>query len=120
MSQPPNLSQQDAAEVNRFQSLQQQLEFMMQQQSSIQHQLTEKVSAIKELESAGEDAVVYKSAGGIFIKSEQKYLLDSSKERQLELEVRLKSLTKQVERITSQYEEQKKKIQEINRRLSDW
>jgi len=112
-----NLSQQDQQEVARFQNIQQQLDFMMQQQSSIQHQLTEKVSAIKELESAGENATVYKSAGGIFIKSEQKVLLDSSKERKEELEIRLKSITKQVERINSQYEEQKKKIQEINKKL---
>ena len=117
MSQPPNLSPQETQEVSRFQSLQQQLEFMMQQQSSIQHQFADKESAIKELESAGEDAVVYKSAGGIFIKSSQKVLLDSSKELKEQLEIRLKSITKQVERIKTQFEEQKKKIQEINKKL---
>ena len=116
MSQPPNLSPQDTEEVTRFQNIQQQLEFMMQQKSSLQHQMDEIKNAIKELESAG-DATVYKSAGGIFIKSDQKYLLDSSKDRKEELEIRLNSITKQVERINKQYEEQKVKIQEINKKL---
>ncbi|QEE14462.1 prefoldin subunit beta [Promethearchaeum syntrophicum] len=117
MSQPPNLSQQDQQEVARFQNIQQQLEFMMQQQSSIQHQFAEKEAAIKELESAEEDAIVYKSAGGIFIKSSVPVLLTSSKEKKEELEIRLNSITKQVERINKQYEEQKAKIQEINKKL---
>ena len=117
MSQPPNLSQQDTAEVSRFQNIQQQLEFMMQQKTSLQHQMDESDHAIKELESAGENAIVYKSAGGIFLQSDQKYLLDSTKDRREGLEIRLKSITKQVERINTQYEEQKKKIQEINKKL---
>jgi len=117
MSQPPNLSPQDTQEVTRFQNIQQQLEFMMQQKSSLQNQLDESTHAIKELESAGEAATVYKSAGGIFIKSDQKYLLDSTKDRREELEIRLNSITKQVERINKQYEEQKVKIQEINKKL---
>ncbi len=116
MSQPPNLSPQDTQEVSRFQNIQQQLEFMMQQKSSLQHQLDESTHAIKELESAG-DATVYKSAGGIFIKSSVSVLLNSTKERKEELEIRLNSITKQVERINKQYEEQKVKIQEINKKL---
>ncbi|MHA1474346.1 MAG: prefoldin subunit beta [Promethearchaeota archaeon] len=117
MSQPPNLSPQDTQEVTRFQNIQQQLEFMMQQKSSLQHQLDESTHAIKELETAGEAATVYKSAGGIFIKSDQKYLLNSTKERKEELEIRLNSITKQVERINKQFEEQKVKIQAINKKL---
>jgi prefoldin beta subunit len=117
MSQPPNLSQQDQNEVAKFQNIQQQLEFMMQQQSTIQHQFAEKESAIKELESAEEDAVVYKSAGGIFIRSTRSDLLNSSKEQKELLKIRLDNLTKQVERINKQYEEQKVKIQELNKKL---
>lgn len=117
MSQPPNLSMQDQQEVSRFQNIQQQLEFMMQQKTSLQHQMDESDHAIKELETAGENAIVYKSAGGIFLQSDQKYLLNSTKDRKEGLEIRLKSITKQVERINTQYEEQKKKIQEINKKL---
>jgi len=113
----PNLSKHDQQEVARFQNIQQQLEFMMQQKSSLQHQMDESEHAIKELESAEEDAVVYKSAGRIFIRSTRSVLLDSSKERKEQLEIRLNSITKQVERINSQYEEQKKKIQDINKKL---
>ena len=64
MSQPPNLSQQDQQEVARFQNIQQQLEFMTQQKTSLQHQMDESDHAIKELGTAGENAIVYKSAGG--------------------------------------------------------
>ena len=40
-----------------------------------------------------------------------------SKEFYLTCKIRLNSISKQVERIKSQYEEQKKKIQEINKKM---
>ncbi|MHA1718360.1 MAG: prefoldin subunit beta [Promethearchaeota archaeon] len=113
MEQPPNISPQNQQELNRFQTLKQQLDIMVQQKSTIERQLREAEYAIKELESAGENATVYKSAGGIFIKSDREYLLNSSKDRKEELGIKLNSISKQVDRIKSQYDEQANKVQEI-------
>lgn len=100
-------------ELMRLQQLQQQVEMIIQQRVTIESQAKEMEFAVKELETAGETAVCYKSVGGIMIKSEQPKLLTETKDRKETLEMRVKSLTNQEERMKKQFEEQRQKIQKI-------
>jgi prefoldin beta subunit len=113
MENMPNLSPQQQQQVMRLQQLSQSIETIIQQRVSMETQAKELEYAVKELEGAGEDAIVYKSAGGIFLKSEQQKLLAESKEKKETLEMRVKSLTNQEERLKKQHEEMRKSIQEM-------
>jgi prefoldin beta subunit len=107
------LSQQDQQQVQRLQQMSQSLETIIQQRMTTEAQIKELDFAAKELSEAGEAAVVYKSAGGIFIKSDQKKLLADTKEKKETLDMRVKSLANQEQRLKAQYEELRKKVQEI-------
>lgn len=109
------LSQQDQQQVARLQQMSQSLETIIQQRVSMEAQVKELEFALKELEEAGENANVYKTIGGIFIKSEQKKLLGETKEKKETMEMRVKSFTSQEQRLKTQYEELRKKVQEIFR-----
>lgn len=113
MQQNPKLSQAHQQEIVRLQQLQQSLEVILQQKSTMEIQLRDTEYAIKELELAGEDATVYKSGGGIFIKSDQKTLIESSEENKELLVIKLKNLENQETRIRKQFEDQRTKVQEI-------
>lgn len=113
MQNPPNLSPQQQQEVVRLQQLQQSLEMIMQQKATMDAQAKEMDFAVGELEAAPEDAVAYKSVGGIFIKKDRTDLLTSTKDRKETLEMRVKSLSKQEDNIKIQFESQRKKVQEM-------
>ncbi len=108
-----NLSPADQQEVARFQQLQQNLEAVIQQRVTMENQVREMEFAVKELDAASEDAVVYKAVGGIFIKSEQKSLLSSTAEKKETLDMRVKSLLNQEQRLKKQFEELRIKVQGI-------
>jgi prefoldin beta subunit len=107
------ISQADQQQVARLQQMSQNLDAIVQQRVSMEAQTKELEFAIKELEQAGESAVVYKSAGGIFLKAEQKTLLGETKEKKETIEMRVKSILNQEQRLKGQYEELRKKVQEI-------
>ena len=104
---PPNERQQ----VARLNQLQQQLEMIMQQRMNMEAQVKELDFAVKELEESGEEAVCYKSIGGLFIKKDQPTLLQDTKERKENLEMKVKSLTNQEDRSKKQFEELRTKVQ---------
>jgi prefoldin beta subunit len=112
MSQKEYTPQQQQ-ELIRLQQLQQQVEMVIQQRVSLDAQVKETETAIKELEEAGEVATCYKNVGGIMIKSLQPKLLQESKERKEMLDMRLKSLMNQEERMKKQFEDQRQKIQQM-------
>lgn len=113
MQSMPNLNQAQQQEVIRFQQMQQSLEIIMQQKGSFEAQLNETELAVKELEQTAEDGNVYQMIGNIMIKKNRNDLLESSKDRLENLKLRVNSLAEQEKRIKMQYEEQKKKIQNM-------
>jgi prefoldin beta subunit len=112
-SSPSNLSPQHQQEIVRLQQLQQSLEVLIQQRMNMESQAREMENAVKELDGAPEDAVAYKSIGGIFIRKPRNELLEFAKERKQTLEMRIKSLQNQETNTKSQYEKQKTKVQDI-------
>ena len=113
MQSPPNFTPQQQQEIQRYQQIQQSLEMLIQQKATMEARLTETDLAVRELEKADENAVVYRAVGGLMIKKSRSEILESSKDQQETLAIRVKSLGEQEKRLKLQFEEQKKKIQQM-------
>jgi prefoldin beta subunit len=96
---PPQIQNQLA----QLQQLQQQAQAMLSQKSQIEALIRETDAAVKELEKSPEDAVVYKSVGELLFKAEKPKLLEELKEKKDMMDLRLKTMTKQEERIQSRF-----------------
>jgi prefoldin beta subunit len=60
-------------------------------------------AAVKELEKSPDDAVVYKSVGELLFKADKPKLLEELKEKKDMMDLRLKTMSKQEERIQSRF-----------------
>jgi prefoldin beta subunit len=108
---PPQLQHQLA----QFQQLQQQAEAIATQRLQIELQLKEVTRALEEVQKLGEDAEVYKSVGNLLIKSEKGKVEAELKDRKETLELRINTLKRQEEKVTSRLKELQAKIQEAIR-----
>ena len=113
MQSMPNFNPQQQQEIVRFQQMQQSLEMIMQQKATLEARLKETEMAIKELELASEETTVYQAIGGLMIKKTRNILLENSKDRQETLKLRVNSINEQEKRLKVQFEEQRKKIQQM-------
>jgi prefoldin beta subunit len=96
---PPQVQNQLA----QLQQLQQQAQSVMTQKSQIEVLLRETEAALKELEKSSEDAVIYKSVGELLFKAEKQKLAEELKERKDMMDLRLKTISKQEERIQGRF-----------------
>jgi prefoldin beta subunit len=96
---PPQVQNQ----IAQLQQLQQQAQAVVTQKSQIEALLREIEAALKELEKSGEDSVIYKSVGEILFKTDRQKLLEELKERKDMMELRLKTMSKQEERIQGRF-----------------
>lgn len=96
---PPQVQNQLA----QLQQLQQQAQAVMSQKAQIEGLIRETEAALKELEKSGDDAVIYKSVGELLFKAEKAKLTEELKERKDMMELRLKTMAKQEERIQSRF-----------------
>ena len=107
------VSQQDRQELALYQQIAQNLDVIKQQRINMDAELSSTNYAVKELEKAGEDAVVYKSISGLFIQKSQTDLLGDSKNQIETLELRIKSIKRQEDRMQKQFDEKKTLIDKI-------
>lgn len=84
--------------IMNLQQLQQSLEFLTQQKVQLESSLRENEIAIEELEKTDAETPVYKSIGGIFVKSDKNKLLDEKKSLKVTLEMRIKTVKQKEER----------------------
>ncbi|MHA1268677.1 MAG: prefoldin subunit beta [Candidatus Helarchaeota archaeon] len=115
---PPQLKNQyeqlvaTAQRMNSFRDQKDQLEFQKMQLEN----------AISELESAKDknpDVEVYKNSGAILIKvSDIDTFLNELKEKNELIDMRLKTVSKQIERISQQYKSMNEKLQQSMQRLN--
>ncbi|HMF34059.1 MAG TPA: prefoldin subunit beta [Candidatus Lokiarchaeia archaeon] len=112
MSQSNSLSPRMQQQVARLQNTKQQLDFLSQQRAALENSARDMEGAIQELEAAEDDVVVYKSIGGILIKSEKAKLLGELKEQKENTDVRVATLSKQEERVKKNFDEMYAKIQD--------
>jgi prefoldin beta subunit len=96
---PPQIQNQLA----QLQQLQQQGQVVISQKSQIEALIRETDAALKELEKSSDDAVIYKSVGELLFKSEKPKLVEELKERKDMMDLRLKTMSKQEERIQSRF-----------------
>ncbi|WP_457554748.1 prefoldin subunit beta [Candidatus Pyrohabitans sp.] len=108
---PPQLQHQLA----QFQQLQQQAEAITTQRLQMELQLKEVARALDEVQKLGEDAEVYRSVGNLLIKSTRDDVEKELKERKETLELRISTLKRQEEKVTSRLKELQVKIQDAIR-----
>ncbi len=96
---PPQVQNQLA----QLQQLQQQAQAVMTQKSQIEALTREIDSALKELEKSSDDAIIYKSVGELLFRAEKPKLVEELKERKDMMDLRLKTMAKQEERIQSRF-----------------
>ncbi len=75
----------------------------MTQKSQIEALTREIDAALKELEKSSDDAIIYKSVGELLFRAEKPKLVEDLKERKDMMDLRLKTMAKQEERIQSRF-----------------
>ncbi|MFQ6020945.1 MAG: prefoldin subunit beta [Candidatus Aenigmatarchaeota archaeon] len=96
----------------QMQTFQQQLQSVLIQKESLNLQNIEIAKALEELEKSDKEEV-YKAVGPILIKSDKKELEKDLKEKEETTNLRLKSLSKQEEKLKEKLDENQKKLEEI-------
>jgi len=96
----------------RLQQLQQSLQAILTQKQQVEMELTENEQALTEVQKLGDDAVVYKAIGSLFVKAEKAKTVTDLTERKDILNTRVTVLGKQEERLRSQLKELQTKLQE--------
>jgi len=97
-----NLDEEQRNKIQNLANLQQTHEIINTQKNQMESHLRETEFAIEELEKTSEDNAVYKSIGGILVKSERNKLLDEKKSLKVTLEMRLKTLDQKKSRLENQ------------------
>jgi prefoldin beta subunit len=96
----------------RLQQLQQTLQSVLAQKQQVELELAEIGQASTEVEKLTDDAVIYKSAGSLMIRSEKVKVDAELNERKDLLNTRVTILTKQEERLRSQLKDLQTKLQQ--------
>jgi prefoldin beta subunit len=97
--------------IQQFQQIQTNLEYIINQRIQLETRLRETELAVEELEKTGSDEIIYKSIGGIMVKSERDKLLAEKKSQKTSLEMKIKTLKQKEERARGQIENMTKSIQ---------
>jgi len=105
------LDEETKKKIINLQNLQRTLEFLTSQNIQIQSSLRDTEMAIEELEKVDTETTVYKSIGGIMVKSDRNKLLDEKRSLKVTLEMREKTLKQKEERTKTQLETMRKSLQ---------
>lgn len=95
----------------KLQQFQQQHQSLLLQKQNLELQLSEVESALKEVEKSAEDEM-FEIVGDVMIKKDRLTILSSLKEKKELLELRIKSIDKQIGSVTSKLNELQSKILE--------
>jgi prefoldin beta subunit len=98
--------------LQQLQQMQQNFEFLQNQKLQLESKQREAELAIEELNKLDPEEIVYKSIGGLMIKSKRDKLLDEKKNENTTLEMRLKTVNQKVERVKNQLETLRNNIQQ--------
>ncbi|MBA7507769.1 hypothetical protein ES706_06489 [subsurface metagenome] len=105
MSMPyENLSDDLKNKLQNYNNLVRTLEFLTQQRFELERGLRDAELVIGELDKTDSNKEVYKSIGGIMVKSERDRLLDEKKSQKASIELKLKTITQREERTKTQLE----------------
>jgi prefoldin beta subunit len=105
------LPQQIQQRLMRLQQLQQTLQTVLQQKQQVDMESSEIDQTLKELEKTAEDAVIYKTAGSLLVKTEKAKVTAELNERKELLGTRTQVLARQEERMRSQLKDLQTQLQ---------
>jgi len=105
---PPQVQNQLA----QLQQVQQQAQMLIGQKNQVSMMLKDTEMALKELEKLDEDSIIYKSVGEILIKADKNKTLEELTEKKDMLDLRLKTLSRQEERVQNRYKQLHEQIKQ--------
>lgn len=105
---PPQVQNQ----IAQLQQIQQQIQALAMQKSQIEAMQKESKMALDELERLADDAVVYRNVGELVIKTSKEESITKLKDREETLSLRLQSISRQEERLTSRFKQLQEQIQQ--------
>ncbi len=102
MNLPPKIQNQ----LTQFEQVRQQLQLLTTQRIQIESQIREIGNALEELDKSSKNSIVYKKAGSIMVKIDDKKDLKNSLTEQKEtFDVRMKTLERQEKQLKNRYTE---------------
>jgi prefoldin beta subunit len=104
---PPQIQNQ----IAQLQQLQQQIQGLAMQKSKIEAMQNESKMALDELAKLTENVIVYRNVGELLIKTSKEESISKLKEREETLSLRLQSISRQEERLTSRFKQLQEQIQ---------
>ncbi len=105
---PPQIQNQ----IAQLQQVQQQVQALSMQKSQIEAMQKESKMALEELERLADDAVIYRSVGELVIKTTKEESVSKLKDREETLSLRLQSISRQEERLTTRFKQLQEQIQQ--------
>jgi len=106
------LSPQMRHQVAQFQQAQQQAQALVAQKQQLELILRETERAVEELDKLPEGAAVYKSVGSILVKADREAVKKELTDNKETLDLRVKTIERQEERVLGRLREMRDKIQE--------
>jgi len=95
----------------RLQQLQQTLQTVLAQKQQVELEQTEIEQALSELQELADDTVIYKAIGSLLVKAEKRKVTVDLNERKELLNMRVRVLGKQEERLRGQLKDLQTKLQ---------
>lgn len=105
---PPQIQNQ----IAQLQQAQQQIQALAMQKSQIEAMQKESKMALDELERLTEDVVIYRNVGELVIKTSKEESISKFKDREETLSLRLQSISRQEERLTSRFKQLQEQLQQ--------
>lgn len=99
--------------VAQLQQVQQQLQMVITQKAQIEALLEETRQALNELQNVDDATPIYKTVGSILVKETKEKIIKELKEKSDSYDIRIKTLTRQEERLRERFAELQKKIQTL-------
>jgi len=106
-----NIPPQVQALLGQLESYQQQIQLVIQQKQRVQVELNDAKKALEEIEKTEEGIPIYKTVGTLIVKSTKSKALEEVKEKVETLEVRLKALERQEQKLNEKIKELTQQIQ---------
>lgn len=106
-----NIPPQVQALLGQLESYQQQLQLVIQQKQRIQVELNDAKKALEEIEKVEEETPIYKTVGTLIVRATKAKALEELKEKVETLEVRLRALERQEQKLNEKIKELTQQIQ---------
>ncbi|MDY6964455.1 MAG: prefoldin subunit beta [Halobacteriota archaeon] len=98
-------------QIAQLQQVQQQGQALAAQKSQVEMALREVELALEEIVKLGDESAIYRTVGGLFIKSDKNEVTEDLSDKKETFALRLKTLERQEERIQKRFQQLQQQIQ---------